>query len=73
LIWETDLLDASVEIVRHDSKKLASLIQSVIFKEYFSECEKLIDDPILTQFLLKDSAKIPIKDESVKILGKTAC
>lgn len=73
LVCADDLLDDSVEIVRHDSKKLASLVQSIIFKKYFSECEKLSDEPILTQFLLKDSAKMPIKDESVKILGKTAC
>ena len=73
LICADDLLDDSVEIVRHDSKKLASLIQSIIFKKQFFECEKLIDEPILMQFLLKDSAKMPIKDESLKIFGKTAC
>lgn len=73
LICEDDLLDASVKIVRHDSKKLASLIQTIIFKKYFFECEKLIDEPILMQFALKDSGKMPIKDESLKILGKTAC
>jgi uncharacterized cofD-like protein len=72
LIWETDLLDASVEIVRHDSKKLASLIQSIIFKKYLFKCEKLIDEPIWMQFLLKDSGKIPIKEESFK-LEKNAC
>jgi len=70
LICADDLLDASVEIVRHDSKKLAFLIQSIIFKKNLFAFEKLIDESVLMQFLLKDSAKMPIKDESLKYLEK---
>jgi hypothetical protein len=66
LIYAGDLLDSSAEIVRHDSKKLASMVQSIIFKEHFLEHKKLTNDPILMQFVLKDSAKMPIKCKSVK-------
>ena len=72
LIYADDLLDSSDEIVRHDSKKLASLIQSIISKEHFFECGKLTNDPILMQFVLKDSAKMPIKYNSVKALQRIA-
>ena len=72
LIYADDLLDSSDETVRHDSKKLATLIQSVIFKEHFFEGEKLISNPILMQFVLKDSAKRPIKYKSVKALQRIA-
>jgi len=67
LIYADDLLDSSDEIVRHDSKKLASLIQSIISKEHFFEFGKLTNDPILMQFVLKGSAKMPINYKSVKV------
>jgi len=60
LIYTDDLLDSSDKIVRHDSKKLASSIQSIISKEYLYERRKLTYDPVLMQFVLKDSAKMPI-------------
>jgi uncharacterized cofD-like protein len=60
LIYADDLLDSSDKIVRHDSKKLASSIQSIISKEYLYERRKLTYDPVLMQFVLKDSAKMPI-------------
>jgi hypothetical protein len=72
LIYADDLLDSSVEIVRHDSKKLASLIQSIIFKEPLIESGKLTNDRIMMQFVLKDSAKMPIKYKSLKALKKIA-
>ncbi len=72
LIYADDLLDSSEEIVRHDSKKLASLIQSIIFKEPFIESGKLTNDRIMMQFVLKDSAKMPIKYKSLKALKKIA-
>ena len=72
LIYADDLLDSSDEIVRHDSKKLASLIQSIIFKEHFFERIKLTDDPNLMQFVLKDPAKMPIKYKNVKALQRIA-
>ncbi len=68
LVYAGDLLDSSDEIVRHDSKKLASLAQSIIFNDHFFEHEKLMNDPILMQFVLKDSVKMPIKYKSVKAL-----
>ena len=68
LVYAGDLLDSSDEIVRHDSKKLASLAQSIIFNDHFFEHEKLMNDPILMQFVLKDSIKMPIKYKSVKAL-----
>jgi uncharacterized cofD-like protein len=71
-IYTDDLLDSSGEIVRHDSKKLASLIQSIIFKERFFERIKLTDDPNLMQFVLKDPAKMPIKYKNVKALQRIA-
>jgi uncharacterized cofD-like protein len=70
LIYADDLLDSSDEIVRHDSKKLASLIQSIISKEHFFEFGKLTNDPILMQFVLKGCAKMPIKYKSVKALQR---
>ena len=72
LIYADDLLDSSAEIVRHDSKKLASLIQSIISKERFFECRELTNDPILMQFVLKGSAKMPIKYKSVHASQKIA-
>jgi uncharacterized cofD-like protein len=66
-IYTGDLLDTSVDYVRHDSEKLAALLKYIIFKEHFFECEKVTNDPILMQFLLKDSVKLPIKDESLKV------
>ena len=72
LIYAGDLLDSSAEIVRHDSKKLASMIQSIIFKEHFLEHKKLTNDPILMQFVLKDSVKMPIKYKSVKKFQRIA-
>jgi uncharacterized cofD-like protein len=71
-IYAGDLLDTSDEIVRHDSEKLASLAQSIILKEHFVEHEKLINDPILMQFVLKDSVKMPIKYKSVKASQRIA-
>jgi uncharacterized cofD-like protein len=70
LVYAGDLLDSSDEIVRHDSKKLASLAQSIIFNDHFFEHEKLMNDPIMMQFVLKDSAKMPITYESVKALQR---
>ena len=70
LIYADDLLDSSGEILRHDSKKLASIIQSIISNAHFIECGKSTSDPILTQFVLKDSAKMPIKYKSVKALQR---
>ena len=72
LIYAGDLLDSSDEIVRHDSKKLASLAESIIFKKHFFEHEKLTNDPISRQFVLKDSVKMPIKYKSVKALQRIA-
>jgi 2-phospho-L-lactate transferase/gluconeogenesis factor (CofD/UPF0052 family) len=72
LIYADDLLDSSDEIVRHDSKKLASLIQSIISQEHFFECIKLTNNPILMQFVLKDSVKMPITHKSVKALQRIA-
>jgi uncharacterized cofD-like protein len=72
LIYIDDLLDTSGEIVRHDSKKLASLIQSIIFKEQFFECQYLSNNPIFTKIILKDSKKMPIKNKSMKTLPRPA-
>ena len=72
LIYADDLLDSSDEIVRHDSKKLASLIQSIISQEHFFECIKLTNNPILMQFVLKGSVKMPITHKSVKALQRIA-
>ena len=72
LIYADDLLDSSDATVRHDSKKLASLIQSIIFREHCLERGKLTDDPISMQFILKDSVKRPIKYKSVKALQRIA-
>jgi hypothetical protein len=69
-VYSADLLDLNVGSVRHDSKKLASFIQSIIFKEHFFECEKITDDPTLMQFPLKDSANMPIKDRSDSTLPR---
>ena len=71
-IYADDLLDSSDDIVRHDSKKLASLIRAIISKEYFFERENMTNDPFLTEFALKDSAKKPIMYKSVKALSRIA-
>ena len=71
-IYADDLLDSSDDIVRHDSKKLASLIRSIISKEYFFERENMTNDPFLAEFSLKDSAKKPIMYKSVKALPRIA-
>ena len=70
-VYSSDLLDVNVGSVRHDSKKLASFVQSIIFKEHFFECQKLTDSPTLMQFFLKNSAKMPIKDKSESTLQRT--
>ena len=67
LIYANDLLDSSEKIVRHNSKKLASSIQSIISRKCFFERRKLTYDPVLMQFVLKDSAKMPI-NKSVSAL-----
>jgi hypothetical protein len=72
LIYAGDLLDSSADIVRHDSNKLASMVQSIIFKEHFFEPKKLTNDPILMQFVLKDSVKMPIRYKSVKASQRIA-
>ena len=72
LIYADDLLDSSDEIVRHDSKKLAAIIQSIIIKETLIESGKLTNDRTMMQFVLKDSAKMPIKYKSLKALKKIA-
>ena len=41
-------------------------------KNTFVEREKLTNDPILMQFVLKDSAKMPIRYKSVKALQRIA-
>ena len=71
-IYADDLLDSSDDIVRHDSKKLASLIRAIISKEYFFERENMTNDPFLTEFALKDSTKKPMMYESVKALPRIA-
>ena len=71
-IYADDLLDSSDDIVRHDSKKLASLIRAIVSKEYFFERENMTNDPFLTEFALKDSAKKPIMYKSVKALPRIA-
>ena len=71
-IYADDLLDSSDDIVRHDSKKLASLIRAIISKEYFFERENMTNDPFLAEFSLKDSAKKPIMYKSVKALPRIA-
>ena len=72
LIYVDDLLDSSDEIVRHDSKKLSSLINSIISKAHFLERKKLTNNPTLMDFVLKDSAKMPIKYKNLKALKKIA-
>ena len=72
LIYADDLLDSSNETVRHDSRKLAALIQSIILNDPFIEREKLTNDPMSMKFFLKDSAKLPIKYRSVRALKKIA-
>ena len=42
----------------------------IISNAHFIECGKSTSDPILTQFVLKDSAKMPIKYKSVKALQR---
>ncbi len=72
LIYADNLLDSSDEIVRHDSKKLAAIIQSIIIKETLIESGKLTNDRKMMQFILKDPAKMPIKYKSLKALKKIA-
>jgi uncharacterized cofD-like protein len=72
LIYADDLLDSSDEIVRHNSKKLASIIQSIISKNHFFEDGKLANDSNLMQYVLKDSAKMPIKFKSMKAFQRNA-
>jgi hypothetical protein len=72
LIYAGDLLDSSADIVRHDSKKLASMVQSIMFKKHFFEPKKLTNDPILMQFVLKDSVKMPIKYKNVNASQRIA-
>jgi uncharacterized cofD-like protein len=72
LIYADDLLHSSDTTVRHDSKKLASLIQSIIFREHCLERGKLTNDPNSMQFILKDSVKMPIKYKSMKVLQRIA-
>lgn len=67
-IYAADLLDASDEIIRHDSKKLAALIQSNILKKHSLENIQLTKYPTFMQFALKDSDKRPIKHKSSKAL-----
>jgi hypothetical protein len=71
-IYADDLLDSSDEIVRHDSQKLASLIRTIISKEYFFERANGTNDPLLMEFTLKDSAKKPIMYNTVKALPRIA-
>jgi uncharacterized cofD-like protein len=71
-IYTDDLLDSSDDMVRHNSKKLASLIQAIISKEYLFERENMTNDPFLREFALKDSTKKPIMYKSVKALPRIA-
>jgi hypothetical protein len=71
-IYADDLLDSSDEIVRHDPQKLASLIRTIISKEYFFERANGTTNPLLMEFDLKDSAKKPIMYNSVKALPRIA-
>lgn len=71
-IYADDLLDSSDDIVRHDSKKLASLIRDIISKEYLFERENMKNDPLLMEFALKDSTKKPIIYKSLKTLPRIA-
>jgi hypothetical protein len=59
-------------MVRHNSKKLASLIQAIISKEDLFERENMTNDPFLREFALKDSTKKPIMYKSVKALPRIA-
>jgi uncharacterized cofD-like protein len=71
-IYTDDLLDSSDDMVRHNSKKLASLIQAIISKEDLFERENMTNDPFLREFALKDSTKKPIMYKSVKALPRIA-
>lgn len=66
MIYEADLLDSSENTVRHDPKKLASLIQAILFKEHDLKITQSIKDSVLRRFILKDSEKMPIKNKSLK-------
>lgn len=68
IIYADDLLETSNGTVRHDSKKLASLIQSIIFKEHNPESTQSTKDSVLRQFILKKSKKMPIKHKSLKTI-----
>lgn len=65
IIYADDLLDTSDAIIRHDSKKLASLIQSIIFKKDNLAGAQSTKDPVLLQFKLKNFDKLPNKYESL--------
>jgi hypothetical protein len=71
-IYTDDLLDSSEDMVRHNSKKLASLIQKIISKEYLFEPGNIIKEPLLMEFALKDSDKKPIMHESAKASTRIA-
>ena len=71
-IYADDLLDSSDDIIRHDSKKLASLVQDIISKEYFFKRENMKNSPLLMEFALKDSTKKPIMHNSAKALPRIA-
>ena len=65
-IYRADLLDTAEGIVRHDSQKLASLIQSIIFKNRGLKNARETKDPVLMNFFLKHSDKKPIRNQSLK-------
>ena len=71
-IYADDLLDSSDEIVRHNPKKLARLIESIITKECFIDRENMAKDPLLTELILKDSTKKPMMSMSLKALPRIA-
>jgi uncharacterized cofD-like protein len=72
MVYADDLLDASGSTVCHDSKKLASLIQSIIFNENDPERIESTKDSVLRQFILKDSDKMPIRNKSLKTIKMIA-
>ena len=72
LIYAGDLLDSSDEIVRHNPRKLASLIESIITKECTIKRENMAKDPLLTEIALKDSTKKPMMNKSLKALPRIA-
>ena len=72
LIYAADLLDSSDEIVRHDAKKLASLVKSIITKEYIIDRENMTRGPLLKELVLKNSAKKPMMNKNSKSLPRIA-